>query len=213
MEILGLKIEKLNHASFKIKKDKTIYIDPFKISEDEKADLILISHEHFDHCSPEDIEKVIGNNTTIIVNSNALSKVSKLPVKNIIVANPGKEIEVNEIKVKAVPAYNTNKYRSPGVHFHPKQDEHVGFIIEINGIKVYHSGDTDVIPEMDMIHCDIALLPVSGTYVMTAEEAVEAVGKIKPKVVVPMHYGDIVGTAEDAERFKSLVKGVEVVIL
>ena len=105
-EILGLEIEKLNHASFKIKKDKIVYIDPYKIAEDEKADLILISHEHFDHCSPEDIEKVIGNNTTIIVNSNALSKVSKLPVKNVIVANPGKETLVDEIKIKRYGVMN-----------------------------------------------------------------------------------------------------------
>jgi len=203
VEVLGLEIERLNHDAFKIKgKEKVVYIDPYKIDESEKADLILIGHEHFDHCSPEDISKVSSNETILIVNSNSVSKVSKMEAKDLLIAVPGKEFEANGIKVKAVPAYNIDKFRAPGIVFHPKEEEHCGFVVEIDGVKVYHAGDTDNIPEMENIDCDIALLPVSGTYVMTADEAVSAVKKIRPKVAIPMHYGSIVGSDEDAEKFK-----------
>jgi L-ascorbate metabolism protein UlaG (beta-lactamase superfamily) len=119
--------------------------------------------------------------------------------------------------VEAVPAYNVNKFRSPGVVFHPRQAEHNGYIVTVGGERLYHAGDTDHIPEMSGIKCDVALLPVSGTYVMVAEEAAEAAKAIKPRIAVPMHYGDkdVVGTLADAERFKQLCEqaGIAVQIL
>jgi len=208
-EILGLQIERLNHDCFKIKHHtKTVYIDPYKITDrdaQDKADIVFITHEHFDHCSPEDIKKVSTSETILMVNSNSVSKVSKLNVKNLIVASPGKNYNIKGVKVMVVPAYNTNKFRMKNQVFHPKEDEHCGYVFEIKSVKMYHAGDTDNIPEMETIGCDIAMLPVSGTYVMTPREAAEAVKRIKPKVAIPMHYGSIVGTNAHAHEFKDLV--------
>jgi L-ascorbate metabolism protein UlaG (beta-lactamase superfamily) len=120
---------------------------------------------------------------------------------------------VGNVQIEAVPAYNVNKFREPGKAFHPKGESRLGFVVEMDGTTVYHAADSDLIPEMQHIKCDIALLPVSGTYVMTAEEAAQAVAAIKPKIAVPMHYGAIVGSSSDAEKFKSLVKDCQVEIL
>ena len=205
-EILGLEIDRINHDCFKVKSsDKVVYFDPYKIKSGENADIVLIGHEHFDHCSTEDIAKVATKDTVILCNSNSVSKVGRVEAAEVVVMSPGKEVNVNGVNVKAVAAYNVNKFRSPGQPFHPKEDEHCGYIVTLDGKKVYHMGDTDVIPEMDSVECDIALVPVSGKYVMTADEAVEAVKKVNPKVAVPMHYGDIVGTDEDAKKFQQLV--------
>ena len=125
---------------------------------------------------------------------------------------PGEKILVDDVSVETVPAYNLNKFRSPGQPFHSKQEEMLGFIVTINDVRIYHAGDTDSIPEMEGMNVDIACLPVSGTYVMTAEEAAEAAGRIKPKIAIPMHYGSIVGDESDAERFKKLA-ACQVVIL
>jgi L-ascorbate metabolism protein UlaG (beta-lactamase superfamily) len=126
---------------------------------------------------------------------------------------PGDQCSVEKVEIEAVPAYNLNKFREPGQVFHPQKDKKLGFVFQMDGTRVYFAGDTDVIPEMKSIRCDIALLPVSGTYVMTAEEAAEAVAEIKPKIAVPMHYGAIVGSDSDAQKFKSLVKNCQVEII
>ena len=195
------KITWLGHSSFKLTGDKIIYIDPFQIKEEEKADIILITHEHFDHYSPEDVEKIKKENTIIVTTPVTAEKI-KGNVKTVI---PGDELEISGIKIEAVPSYNTNK------KFHPKNDKKVGFIITINGESLYHAGDTDLIPEMEHIKADIALLPVSGTYVMTSEEACKAAELIKPKYVIPMHYGSIVGSKDDALKLKQLYKGETVI--
>ena len=195
------KITWLGHSSFKLTGEKIIYIDPFQIKEEEKADIILITHEHFDHYSPEDVEKIKKENTIIVTTPVTAEKI-KGNVKTVI---PGDELEISGIKIEAVPSYNTNK------KFHPKNDKKVGFIITINGESLYHAGDTDLIPEMEHIKADIALLPVSGTYVMTSEEACEAAELIKPKYVIPMHYGSIVGSKDDALKLKQLYKGETVI--
>jgi len=190
-------IKWLGHAGFKIKGEKTVYIDPFKINDKEPADIIIITHEHFDHLSPEDISKIQTGKTVVVTTPDCYSKVSG----NVKTINPGTSLVVDGIKIEAVPAYNTNK------QFHPKANGWIGVVVAINGKRVYHAGDTDSIPEMASLkNIDIALLPVSGTYVMTAEEAADAANKIMPKVAVPMHYGSIVGSRADAERFKSLCK-------
>jgi len=187
----------LGHAGFKIKGEKTVYIDPFKINDNEPADIIIITHEHFDHLSPDDIKKIQTGKTLIVTTQDCYSKFSG----NIKTISPGKSLDVDGIKIEAVPAYNANK------QFHPKENGWIGVIVTINGKRIYHAGDTDNIPEMSNLkNIDVALLPVSGTYVMTAEEAADAANRIMPKVAVPMHYGSIVGTKADAEKFKKLCK-------
>ncbi len=193
----------LGHASFRLEGEVTVYIDPWKLSPNSpKADLILITHDHYDHCSPEDVAK-IQKADTLIVTIPAAARKLKGEVKTV---KPGDKITVKGIEVEAVPAYNTDK------PFHPKAAGHVGFIVTLGGKRIYHAGDTDFIPEMKNLKVDIALLPVSGTYVMTAEEAAKAADAIKPEVAIPIHYGEIVGSERDAERFKELTS-VNVVIL
>ncbi|NVM21574.1 MAG: MBL fold metallo-hydrolase [Desulfobacterales bacterium] len=194
----------LGHDGFLIKADgKAIVIDPFQLKECDPADIILITHEHYDHCSPEDVNKIRKNSTVIVTEADSAKKLSG----DVRVVGPGDELTVSEIPIEAVPAYNTNK------KFHPKQNGWLGFIVTADGSRIYHAGDTDLIPEMGTLNVDIALLPVSGTYVMTAEEAVEAARIIKPKVAIPMHYGAIVGSAQDARRFGEALRGTCDVVL
>ena len=200
----GVKITWLGHDGFKIKNGRTVYIDPYEIKGGEEADILLISHDHLDHCSPEDVEKIISAKTTIITTAESKRKLSKTKAKDIRVAKPGQKILIDDVSIETVPAYNVNKFRSPGKPFHPRQNEMLGFIITMNGARIYHAGDTDSIPEMERFSVDVACLPVSGTYVMTAEEAAESTKRIKLKVAIPMHYGSIVGDDGDAERFKRL---------
>jgi len=192
------KIFRLNHDCFRIESDIVIYTDPFHISAGlPGADLVLISHEHFDHCSPEDLAKVAKDDTVYLAPADCRDKVSG----EFRAVKPGDRLEVKGVSIEVVPAYNTDK------DFHPRQAGYVGYVFTTGGNRIYFAGDTDRIPEMKQIECDIALLPVSGTYVMTAEEAVEAARDIGAEVVIPMHYGDIVGTAADAERFKKMYEG------
>ena len=200
----GVKIEWLGQSGFKITDSDTIYIDPFNAKTDEKADIILITHEHYDHCSIKDIQKLVKQDTTIVTVADCQSKLSTVVsgIKGVKIVRPGAKLMIGNVSIEAVPAYNINK------QFHQKANEWVGFIVTIKGKRIYHAGDTDLIPEMKNItNIDVALLPVSGTYVMTADEAAKAAEIIKPKIAVPMHYGSIVGSAKDAERFKEVYKG------
>ena len=187
----------LGHDTFKVTGEKVIYTDPFKIKNKDTADIILITHEHYDHCSPEDIRKIQGPKTVIVAPADCAEKLQG----NIKTVKPGDALEVSDIRIEAVPSYNTNK------QFHTKDKGWVGYIFTISGQRIYIAGDTDYIPEMKTFKADIALLPVSGTYVMTAEEAVKAALDIKPKVAIPMHYGSIVGSRDDAKKFAELLKG------
>jgi len=197
-------IEWLGHDSFRIKGSKILYFDPFQIGDAEPADLVLVTHEHFDHCSPDDVAKVQGQSTTVITEKDSGAKLSG----KVQIVSPGDQITVEDITIEAVPSYNIDK------SFHPKEKGWLGFIVEMDGVRIYHAGDTDYIPEMSGIRTDIALLPVSGTYVMTAAEAVEAALAIQPQIAIPMHYGAIVGGSSDAETFKSALAGkIEVVVL
>lgn len=199
-----MKIGWLGHDSFKIKNKKTVYIDPYEIKTAEEADIILITHEHFDHCSRGAVKGISSAKTTIITTPVVKSHLSGMKVKEIRTAKPGEKMLVDDVSVETVPAYNVNKFSSPGQVFHPRRDEMLGFIVTMNGVRIYHAGDSDSIPEMDRLNVDIACIPVSGTYVMTAEEAAEAAKRINPKIAIPMHYGSIVGDVRDAERFKKL---------
>jgi len=206
-EYKGVKITWLGHDGFRIQNGQTVYVDPFKNeSGGPKADVVLISHEHFDHCSVDDLKKLVGPNTTIIAHHQSKDELSKVKPKELKIVKPGDKLKIGGLEIEVVPAYNVNKFREPGKVFHPKEDGKLGFLLTVNGVRIYHAGDTDHIPEMKGIRTDIALLPVSGTYVMTVQEAAEATNAINPKVVIPMHYGAIVGDRKDAEALQKLVR-------
>jgi L-ascorbate metabolism protein UlaG (beta-lactamase superfamily) len=199
----------LGHASFRIEADGlVVYIDPWQLEGGPQADLILITHDHADHCSPDDVAKIQADDTVIVTVAESAKKLKG----QIEIVKPGDSLKVKGLAVEAVPAYNLNKFRSPGKPFHPKEAGYVGFIITVGGQRIYHTGDVDVIPEMESIETDIALLPVSGTYVMTAEEAVEAAGIIQPRVAIPMHIGRGIGSMDAAQTFQNACP-VPVVIL
>ncbi|MBN1502424.1 MBL fold metallo-hydrolase [Candidatus Woesearchaeota archaeon] len=202
LSINNVKLKWLGHASFKLEHNGLkIYIDPYQVKETDKADIILITHGHYDHCSVEDIAKLTKEDTIIITTPDTTSKLaSKVDGGKPQLIKPGDKLKLKGIMVEAVPAYNINK------QFHPKDNEWVGYVITINNVRFYHSGDSDAIPEMNNIKADIAMLPVGGTYTMNAQEAASVANKIKPKLAIPMHYGKIVGSNSDAERFKQLCK-------
>ncbi len=198
------------HSSIKIQKNITIYIDPFKIeNESHDADFVFITHSHYDHFSTEDIEKIANPSTIFITVLETKSSLELLGISEdqIISVKPNNEYEIKSLKFKTVPAYNRNK------NFHPRKNSWVGYIIELENTKYYIAGDTDNIQEIQNIECDIAFLPIGGTYTMNAKEAAELANSISAKVVVPIHYGAIVGTKEDLEKFKKITnKKVEVLI-
>ncbi|MEM0090546.1 MAG: MBL fold metallo-hydrolase [Nitrososphaerota archaeon] len=200
VEFGGVKISWLGHDAFRLKDDKTIYIDPYKIKGKEMADIILITHEHFDHLSVEDINKVSSEKCVIVAARSCANQLGRVKAKEIKYVKPGDELEIDGVKIKAVYAYNVAK------PFHPKDAGGVGYIVSMKGVSIYHTGDSDFIPEMKGLKVDVFLVPVSGTYVMTAEEAASAANTIMPKLAIPMHYGAIVGSEKDAERFKKLAK-------
>ena len=190
-------IEVLCHSSIKFSKEKVIYFDPFKIESNcNDADIIFITHDHYDHYSPEDIKKVIKEDTIIVAPKTIKELNNK---ENIIFVEPNKTYNIKGYKMDTIPAYNINK------HFHPKENNWVGYIIEIEGIKYYIAGDTDIIPENQQIKCDVALIPIGGTYTMDYKEASELINIIKPKIAIPTHYGSIVGDITDGEKFKKLI--------
>jgi len=209
----GVEISWLGHAAFLLKHSgKLIYIDPYKIRSKGSADIILVTHEHFDHLSPDDLRKIVKHDTDIVAPRSCEGKLKGLGAGIIKLIKPGDKVTVRDVEVEAIPAYNLTKFRAPGIPYHPREAGGVGYILNLDGVRIYHAGDTDFIPEMRELKVDVALIPVSGTYVMTAEEAAEAVNTFKPKLAIPMHYGSIVGSRRDAERFKELAE-VEVVIL
>lgn len=192
----------LCHSSIKMNKEKVIYIDPFKIDKNyNDADIIFITHDHYDHYSEDDIDKVKKEDTVIIVPEELLTKVLRKGFRQeyIITVEPNQKYMVNGIKFETIPAYNTNK------QFHPKENEWVGYIIEIKGIRYYIAGDTDITEENKKVKCDVALVPVGGTYTMDFKEAAYLINEIKPKIAVPIHYGSVVGTNQDAIDFSKLL--------
>lgn len=202
-------IEVLYHSSIRISKNKVIYIDPFKIDKDyNDADIVFITHDHFDHYSKENIDKVINENTTIIIPKELLTKILRKGInKNaVITVESNKEYMVQGIKFETIPAYNTDKT------FHPKENDWVGYIITLDGIRYYIAGDTDITEENRKVKCDVAFVPVGGTYTMDFKEAAQLINEIQPKIAVPIHYGSVVGTKQDATDFIKLlhpnIKGI-----
>ena len=193
----------LGHSTIKIKdKDKIIYIDPYNIREDfNDGDYIFITHNHYDHYSEEDIKKVKKENTIIVITEDLYNEVLNLGIfeNKIIKVRPDKDYEIDNCKFSTIPSYNTNK------KFHPRSNNWVGYILNIDNVKYYIAGDTDITEENKKVICDVAFLPVGGTYTMDYKEAAELANTINPKIVIPIHYGIVVGTKEDAFKFKNQV--------
>jgi L-ascorbate metabolism protein UlaG (beta-lactamase superfamily) len=209
MNIGDIEINWLGHSGFLIKNHKVIYIDPYNIKENsEKADFILITHSHYDHCSIADIKSIIQERTKIILTADSQSKITRFNIPlDIQIVEPNQELTFGELKISTLPAYNLD---NPA---HPQEEGWVGYLIKMNDVSIYHAGDTDLIPEMQKLtgHKQpdkkfIALLPIGGRLTMNAEEAAEAAKLIKPFLAIPMHYGSTIGTMEDAEEFVNLCK-------
>ncbi len=201
----------IGHASFYIKSGGfIIYIDPFNVSEriasSNKADLILVTHAHFDHFSKPDIEKIKKEDTLIITSTQTMNE-----GKNVKIAKPGFKHNFNGISIEAVPAYNTVKER---LGFHPKANEWVGYVLDVDDGTIYHAGDTDFVPEMKKLKgIDLALLPMGGTYTMNTDEAIEAANAIDAKKVAPMHYKNLLGKDGSALAEQKFSKNVKNALL
>ena len=218
MNIGEIGLNWLGHSGFLIKNSKIIYIDPYNIKEgSEKADIILISHSHYDHCSVADIKNIIKEGTKIVLTADSQSKITRFETPmDIHIVEPNQELAFGEIKIATVPAYNIDKA------FHRQNEGWVGFLIKMNDTIIYFAGDTDLIPEMQKLtgHKQpdkkfVAILPIGGRFTMNAEEAAEAAKLIKPSIAIPMHYGSIIGDRSDAEEFEKLCKeeGIDARIL
>ncbi len=197
------KITVNTQSSIKIKDSKIIYFDPFKITDKlNDADIIFITHDHYDHLDIESINNVKKDDTLLVIPSSIIGKIENnlFQENKIIMVNPNEEYEILGYKVKTIPSYNINK------KFHPKENKYVGYIITINNEDIYIAGDTDITEEMANVECDIALIPIGGTFTCTYEEAAEFINKIKPKYVIPIHYGSIVGSLSDGEKFQKLIE-------
>ena len=202
--VMANRIELLGHASIRITGSRVIYVDPWKISgESAKADVVLVTHSHHDHCSPKDVARVSRKGTRIVAPPDCVSALGD----GVTTVAPGDCVELDGPAVEVVPAYNLD------MKFHPRDNGWVGYIVEMDGERIYVAGDTDAIPEMSEVQADVALLPVGGTYTMTAEEAARAANAMRPGKAIPVHYGDIVGSRSDAERFAELCEVKTEVIL
>lgn len=195
-------VEWLGHSGFRIRVgDAVLYIDPYRVNGGPRADVILVTHGHYDHFSPQDIERLSGDGTWLVAPAAVAERVSGQVVSIAPGEVVGQEL-AQGVEIAAIAAYNTSKRDASGNVFHPREAGGVGYDLNVRGERLYHSGDTDVIPEMDGVTgVDVALLPVSGVYVMTAEEAAEAARRIQPRVAVPMHWGEQIGSYEDAATF------------
>lgn len=196
-------IEWLGHDSFRVTGSKVVYVDPWKLKPGAPpADVILVTHDHFDHFSKPDIEAVSTPETVVVGPAPVTAGLSG----RTVTVTPGDTVDVGGVVVSAVPAYNVDKFKSPGAVFHEKGADNVGYVFRLDGRSIYHAGDTDPIPEMAEVDVDVALLPVSGTYVCTADEAADVCAAIKAAVVIPMHYGEVAGSPADAERLADICR-------
>ena len=195
-------------SSIRIEAEKIIYFDPFKItSATNDADVIFITHDHPDHYSPEDIQKVQKPDTVFVAPQSMGSALKKAGYSELVFLTPGDKTTVLDIPVETIPAYNIMK------PFHSKKNGWLGYIITVDGQRIYVAGDTDVTPEAKAVLCDIAMIPIGGTFTMSHSQAAEFINELHPKTVIPTHYGSIVGSADSGEEFRKLVQSdIEVVI-
>jgi L-ascorbate metabolism protein UlaG (beta-lactamase superfamily) len=208
MKIGNISLTWLGHDTFLIEGEKVIYTDPYLLPENpKKADLILITHDHYDHCVPEKVKQIQKSDTVIVTTPDCARKLTG----NIKIIRPGQNITIGDIAIKAIPAYNVGK------QFHPKASGWVGFMFSVGGTTLYLAGDTDFIPEMNGLKPDIALLPIGGKFTMDIDQAVEATLSIEPKIVIPMHYNTFGGIEADPNEFKERIvsrnPGIRVEIL
>jgi L-ascorbate metabolism protein UlaG (beta-lactamase superfamily) len=195
----------LGHDTFRIDGSSTVYVDPWKLPAGAPpADVILVTHDHFDHFSIGDIRAIARPGTIVVGPPSVTAALVQVEGIAPVTIEAGLTVSAGSASVTAVPAYNTDKFRTPGEPFHPREAGGVGYVVELDGRRIYHAGDTDAVPEMRDVHCDVALMPVGGTFTMTAEEAAAACDLIDAAVAVPMHYGDIVGSRADAKRFAEM---------
>lgn len=196
-------IRVLTHSSIRIQSgDTVLYVDPYKVSgRPQDADYVFITHDHFDHFSPEDIEKVSCDKTVLVVPEKMRDKVLQEAdeTRGIIPVKPDAPYDINGFSFETVPAYNRLK------PFHPKTAGWVGYIFCLDGKRIYVAGDTDATPDAKKVRCDVALVPVGGTYTMNASQAAELVNTIRPAAAIPTHYGSVAGSAADAESFREKV--------
>lgn len=193
-------------SSIKIEDEYIIYFDPFKIEQKTNdADIIFITHDHYDHFDISSMNNIIKNSTILIAPKILNDKIIETEIKNeIIYVEPNKKYKILKYEFKTIPSYNIDK------QFHPKDKEYVGYIITINNERLYVAGDTDITKDNKKVKCDIALIPIGGTYTMDYKEAAELINIIKPKIVIPTHYNSVVGSLEDGFNFKKLVdKNIE----
>ena len=195
-------IQVLCHSSIRMKRDMTIYFDPFQINHDyNDADILLITHDHYDHYSEEDIDRVVKKDTIVVAPMDLKEKLLNhgFQIEQIVLVEPNQTYQVKGIEVHTIPAYNTNKA------FHKKEYGWVGYLITLDGTVYYVAGDTDITKENLQVRCDVAFVPVGGTYTMTYEEGARLVNQIHPKIAIPIHYGSIVGTKEVGKKFSELL--------
>ncbi len=197
------RIDVLTHSSIRIRSGGgVLYADPFRMREaPHDADYVFITHEHFDHFSPEDIAKAAKEGTVLVVPESMKAKAEKDTGGKyaILAVAPGKTVELDTFSFSTVPAYNRLK------PFHPRSADWVGYVIDVDGEKIYIAGDTDLTAEARQVRCSIALVPVGGTYTMNARQAAELVNAIRPSAAIPTHYGSVTGSADDAETFRAAV--------
>lgn len=188
-----------DHASFLLEGERRVYIDPWEITGGLPADLVLVSHDHYDHCSPDDVARIAGAGTVIVTTADCAGK---FPQRKVEILAPGQRREILGVTVEGVAAYNPDK------KFHPRANGWLGFVVTLRGKRIYFVGDSDVTPEMKKVKADIILVPVGGTYTMDAAQAAAAIDEMKPALAIPYHWGKIVGSSDDAQRFASLCRSV-----
>ena len=195
-------------SSIRIDLDKVIYFDPYKISEKkEDADIIFITHNHYDHMDVDSINNIKNDNTIVVAPLSMKNAISKIKFSDYIYLTPNEETSINNLIIKAIPSYNTNK------PFHPKENNWLGYIITYNNVSYYIAGDTDKTVENENVRCDVAFIPIGGTYTMSVSEAAELVKIINPKIVIPIHYGSIVGNINDGKELKDKLSNTNVEVV
>ena len=201
-------VEINTQSSIRLKLDKTIYFDPYKIEDDRHdADIIFITHNHYDHMDDESIKKVKNDNTIIVAPKSMEDIIGKIEFRDYIYLVPFDETNIDNINIKTIPAYNNEK------QFHLRANNWLGYIVTIDNITYYIAGDTDKTIDNERVKCDVAFIPIGGHFTMDVNEAAELVKVINPKIVVPIHYGSIIGNPNDGKRLKEFLSDTNIEVI